>query len=190
MVTGGLEVWKCEITYGLHQFQNCLCVRFRWGYLCDASSISSCLRRRCFFFDAVIPRFRISGWSWRIRDLMCSKQKRWGETAYIESHPANWLILRDLRLLDEFESEFLVVESYSDDDTWGSPGPNHEMVLHHCVEIYKQTVAALEKREKRTIAMQELRKTERRKRTIRCLGKLLPTRHAAFRIQAPKAGHP
>jgi hypothetical protein len=54
-----------------------------------------------------------------------------GGRAYIKGHPTNRLIFRNLRLLDQFQLQALIVECDRDYHTWRRPCADHEMMFDH-----------------------------------------------------------
>lgn len=132
----GMSPIECAIErsiYHVHQSQSCLCVQSRWGCRPYDCSISSCSRRRCSSSDAVVP-IHVSHMTF----AQLEKARSGG--TYVKGHPANWFIVRNLRLFDQLQRQLLVVESNRDDDPGLHPCPNHKMMLAHLsVESARKT---------------------------------------------------
>jgi hypothetical protein len=52
------------------------------------------------------------------------------QNTYRKCHPRDWFRLRNVGLLDQVQSEGLIVKGDCINATWRSPGTDHEMVLH------------------------------------------------------------
>ena len=89
--------------------------------------------------------------------------------AYVESHPANRLIFRDLRLLHQLKLECFVVERDRDDHTRRRPCPYHKMVFDHFDGYFSSPRFALCSSEVREVESNRLDATAMHSKKSRCI---------------------
>lgn len=72
------------------------------------------------------------------------KIERLGSSStYVKGHPADWLIVVDVRLLHQLQCQLLVVKSDCDNHARLQPGPDHKMMFCHAGRLVSSLASAI-----------------------------------------------